>query len=1359
MELKHLAVLFIVLVSLSLKGQDKVTRPQVIETGEFIGISDPLIDIPEIPSTDNDAFKKKAAAKILNPKLRTRSFPHASTSFPKGVDKVWQRSHGVNRQASSSPNIVFNGQSSPFFPPDCNGASGDYYFMQAVNSSYAIYDKSGNKVAGPTNMNKLFGTVAGTDCNSGDPIILYDEMADRWLAAEFSICNKPYYMLVAVSASNNPTGKWYQYSFPMGDNLPDYEKFGVWHDGYYMATNTSGGNDIYVFERDVMLSGGANPRMIGFDNSWRPSEGFLVVPPVDNDGPPPPHGQPGIFIGFNDDAVGGGKDQLWIYELDADWTTPLNSTFARVQQLDVASFDSNFGLSWNNITQPNTSQKLDAVPQVIMNAPQYRNFGSYQTIVLCHTVDVDNTDHAGVRWYELRKTDANWTLRQQGTYAPDQHSRWMGSIRLNGFNELAIGYSISSSTEYPGIRYTGQTANEYLAASGVMDVPEGIIHKGLAAQVENNRWGDYSLLSIDPTDDETFWFTSQFEEAGRQTKIASFNIGPKVPKASFTADNKLPCLGTSTIIRSTSSGEPTSWLWEINPSTITYLNGTSNTSENPEVQFNAYGSYAIALKVTNDAGTNTTTIPSFISVNETNADFTLNNSYMVVDNPSTFVDQSSCNVSSWAWNFGEGATPQTANTQGPHKVTYSTTGSKTITLTVNGSITKTKTIEVVDDYFIMSNQNIYTCSGLFVDPGGEANYDINQSFTTTFYPSREGGQVSLDFTQFALQASDGCSSDYLAIYNGRNTLSRLIGRYCGTNSPGIVTSDNEYGALTVVFRSNTSVTELGWKATVTCEMVKRPTSFTATTYTDKRIDLEWQLNSTNDNIVVVYSTDGLFGTLVDGNTYPVGSTIPGGGTVLYSGTKTSLSHTSLIPLTTYHYRIYSVDSENKYSRAVSSSATTLSGPPVLTANPLKLDFNFDTGSTYINVSSNATWSVSSDATWCTVSKLGTGVISVQYTKNKIALTRTATITIQVNALDPILIPVTQLGPTPYLTIDNKTFNVDTLAGKLHVNVLSNAPWEVSSDMPWCTVTTSGTGDGIIVINYTNNPWVNKRTAIVTIKAAGLADQKISITQEGCPARLSITPVTIELPSNSGEAIISLNANFEWVASSNAEWLTFTKAGSGSSELKLNYTENFLFQPRSTIFTVTGNNMSTSANIVQSQAIPFISVDSLTPEVRYLPGTLTINVLSNTSWNCSVDSSWVKTTLSGSGNGIILVDYIQNPYYKDRTAVITISAEGTTPIKVILTQRSSELAINEITGGDIKIYPNPAGQYFKIEARGYENSIMEIIVKDSKGVVVQERTCKGEAEYTFDTSSMNDGLYTILLKTDKRIIAKKIVVIK
>jgi hypothetical protein len=472
----------------------------------------------------------KGLTRTLNKDLKNRIFPFAATALPNGPDPARQDFMGT-MTGNKTPVVNFDGQTSPYYPPDCNGTIGPNHFMQTINCIYSIYDKAGTLVAGPTNMNLLFGGVPGANRNDGDPIMLYDEQADRWVATEFSIPGSgTNYMLMAVSTTNDPTGTWHQYSFPVA-SMPDYPKFSVWRDGYYMGDNNSSGNDIYVFQRDQMLIGGTATAQ-GFNNAWRPTsvDGFMCVPPIDNDGTFAPAGTPGMFIAFNDDALGGGSDQLWLYELTVDWTTPANSALVRTQQLDVQPFSSNFGNNWNNIEQKGTGQRVDGIPQVIMNVPQYRNFGSYQTIVCCHTVNIDGVRHAGIRWYELRKSTGNWEVRQQGTYAPDLHSRWMGCILLNGSNELGMGYSVSSTTMFPSIFYCGQSAGAYASASGILDIAEDTIYLGSNSQTGANRWGDYAQVSIDPTDDKTFWFTTQYIGSGgsRKTRIASFkyNFAP-----------------------------------------------------------------------------------------------------------------------------------------------------------------------------------------------------------------------------------------------------------------------------------------------------------------------------------------------------------------------------------------------------------------------------------------------------------------------------------------------------------------------------------------------------------------------------------------------------------------------------------------------------------------------------------------------------------------------------------------------------------------------------------------------------------------------------------------------------------------
>jgi PKD repeat protein len=588
-------------------AQTNFVSPSIVITAIYLGESVPLRDLPALTDTEWQQMKEKASQEELNPELAGRSYPFAANALPKGPDPVWQSAMSADREIRA-PIINFEGQTSPYYPPDANGTTGPNYYMQTINTVYAIYTKSGTLVAGPTAINTLFSGVPGSECNNGDPIVLYDEQADRWLVAEFSLCGATDYMLIAVSTTNDPTGTWHKYSFDV-DDMPDYEKFGIWRDGYYMGTNNYSGNDIYVFERSQMLSGGS-AQMVGFNNPWRPStiDGFMCVPPLDNDGDFAPTGEPGLFIAFNDDAIGGGSDQLWIYELAVDWTTPSNSTFTRIQQIDVAQFDSNFGPDWNNISQLGTSQELDAIPQVIMNPPQYRNFGSYETILCCHTVDVDNTDHAGIRWYELRKpANGDWSIRQQGTFAPDEHSRWMGSIMLNGINKIGLGYSVSSSSIYPGIRYCGQSAAAYNAATGILDAGEEIIQTGINYQTVYNRWGDYSALQVDPVDDSTFWFTSEYigSNGARRTKIASFQIGWVPLTANFSSSTVTPLPGEMVTFSDLSTAGPVSWSWSFSPNTVTYYNGTSSSSRSPQVSFDTTAYYTVSLSVSDGSAFDT----------------------------------------------------------------------------------------------------------------------------------------------------------------------------------------------------------------------------------------------------------------------------------------------------------------------------------------------------------------------------------------------------------------------------------------------------------------------------------------------------------------------------------------------------------------------------------------------------------------------------------------------------------------------------------------------------------------------------------------------------------------------------------
>jgi hypothetical protein len=581
-----------------------VVHPEVIKTPIAFEITGPLRDNPIVTDfsfqTGEVDFNKRED-RYLNPDITPPDFNN------RPIDKNVQTKPGT---LSTGKGILHNyaGQNSGSNPPDCNGTVNDTYYFQVVNSTYQIFDKStGATVAGPSDLNTIFNSsLPGASCNDGDPIVLWDEKANKWFYSEFSLCGSNDYMLIAVSQTSDPTGSWYSWSYDV-DDKPDYMKFGIWEDGYYMATNTSGSGkkDVYVFERDVMIAGGASPQMIGFDNPNRPStfDNFHCILPMDNDGDWAPAGTPGQFITIADDGQSNPADELWIFELNADWTTPSNSTFARTQTLSVNSFDGNFTGDWNNIPQSGTSQKLDALSTILMYRAQYRNFGSSQRLVCAHAI-AESSSEAALRWYELENTGSGWSIRQQSTYNPDNISRWNMSIAMNGDKEIAIGYSVSNSSMHPGIRYCGQSSSANASANNTLDIAETTIQSGSYSQDSYNRWGDYCNISIDP-DDHTFWFTSEYvTSSSHGTRIAAFELSSAggAPVANFSADNTSPGVGQTVVFTDASTNSPTSWSWSFSPTTVTYVDGTSSSSQNPHVTFDAAGDYSVTLTASNGSG-------------------------------------------------------------------------------------------------------------------------------------------------------------------------------------------------------------------------------------------------------------------------------------------------------------------------------------------------------------------------------------------------------------------------------------------------------------------------------------------------------------------------------------------------------------------------------------------------------------------------------------------------------------------------------------------------------------------------------------------------------------------------------------
>ena len=425
-------------------------------------------------------------------------------------------------------------------PPDPAGDVGPNHYVQAVNCMLQIFSKTGTSIFGPVETSAIWSGFTGNwdGHNDGDAIIIYDENADRWIISQFAVdCgifpNYTQYELLAVSQTADPTGAYYRYAFKF-DHMPDYPKLGVWRDGYYLAvnrfnTNSSSspaiGAGMAVLERDKMIAGDAAARMIyvkaetqGGSGSSAGADCFSMLP-GDCDGTFAPAGTPNYFTYINDDSWGG-KDELRIWSLKPDWTAG-TAAASFVTALPVAAFAT---YSAYAISQKDVTLKLDDLSDRLMHRQQYRNMGTYESMVTCHSVN-SGSNIAGVRWYEMRKSGASWTLYQQGTYAfADSKSRWLGSIAMNGYGDIALGYTLSGTNDFPSIYITGRKATD---APGTMTIAESPIKIGAASMTGADRWGDYAMMSVDPVDNKTFWHTNEYvgTYGGSypwSTRIASF---------------------------------------------------------------------------------------------------------------------------------------------------------------------------------------------------------------------------------------------------------------------------------------------------------------------------------------------------------------------------------------------------------------------------------------------------------------------------------------------------------------------------------------------------------------------------------------------------------------------------------------------------------------------------------------------------------------------------------------------------------------------------------------------------------------------------------------------------------------------
>ena len=509
-----------------------LTDPEVNEPIQF-DVSPALRDIATAPRAVD---VRREANPVRRPKLQ-QLLNAAARQVAAPFDGALQGSVGPSVAALLGVNVLGVGTGFPNYvvpdaPTDANLAVGDTQVVQWVNVSYAVFDKTtGAVLAGPLDGNNFWKGFGG-QCefsNAGDPIIQFDKLAHRWVASQGVF--GPFLTCIAVSTTPDALGTYFRFAFPQ-NGFPDYPKFGLQPNAYFQSTNNFGNGSAYIgatvcaYERDKLLVGRKNAKQICFTTPTIFDDSLL---PADLDSADvlPPAGQPEVYLGSIDNTPPNG-DVVYQYLFDVDFAHPRRSTFTGAggtMPIAVAPFQLACGFGGACVPQPGVPDQLATLGDRLMYRLAYRNFADHQSWVVTHSVNTP-AGQVGARWYEFRapETSTNLAVFQQGTFAPDANYRWMGSIAQDKAGNMALGYSVSSSSTFPSISFTGRTPIDPL---GTMET-ESPIANGTGSQTDtDSRWGDYTSMAID-ADGCTFWYTNQYYQT-----TSSFNWSTRVASIRF----------------------------------------------------------------------------------------------------------------------------------------------------------------------------------------------------------------------------------------------------------------------------------------------------------------------------------------------------------------------------------------------------------------------------------------------------------------------------------------------------------------------------------------------------------------------------------------------------------------------------------------------------------------------------------------------------------------------------------------------------------------------------------------------------------------------------------------------------------
>ncbi|MDQ4123396.1 MAG: carboxypeptidase regulatory-like domain-containing protein [Acidobacteriota bacterium] len=563
-------------VSSQSEKNEQEFKPHAQKAAAF-GISEPVGSFaparPETGKTSRQIEKQNGEVKEVKNKERVRA------EAPNALHDADNAPAQFQSEQMPAPNLSFEGLSSNDnaaaygfrpIPPDPTGDVGPNHYVQAVNVLLRVFDKAGTPQTPPVKLSSIFAPL-NTQCarrDDGDPIIQYDQLADRWFLSVFCTAHPPFRQMIAVSQTGNPAGSYFVYEFVMPNfKLNDYSKFGVWRDAYFMTTDQFVGSDFagtgaFAFDREKMLAGDPSASYIYFDLATPTLARLGGMLPADLDGlqPPPPQA-PGIFVSYTATEYGEAQDAIKIFEFRPVFHEPALSTFTERAEspIAVAAFDPTSPPERTDIAQPAPGVPLDSQSDRLMYRVAYRNLGDSESLVFNQTVRTTPAGQgyqAGVRLYELRKysnsASQRFVVQNQFTIGDTNASRWMASAAQDFQGNLAVGYSLSSSEKKPSIAYSGRA---------VEDAPNTVradrsLHEGTGVQTAFGfRWGDYSTMVVDSTDGCTFWYTNEYYSAESQQE-SQFGWKTRVGNFKFPTCQKAPLGIIQGVITNAQTGQP-----------------------------------------------------------------------------------------------------------------------------------------------------------------------------------------------------------------------------------------------------------------------------------------------------------------------------------------------------------------------------------------------------------------------------------------------------------------------------------------------------------------------------------------------------------------------------------------------------------------------------------------------------------------------------------------------------------------------------------------------------------------------------------------------------------------------------------